>query len=1208
MQRTRRLRVALVIGVVIGVFAPVTPVLAAPALNVTPSSGVIGATLTANATGFTPGGPVAFWWDNASILEVVTANGSGGATIEFTIPAGASVGQHFVRACDGSFCPGGSVPPPYADDAVTVVTKATPRPTRPRPTATPKPTPTPTPRPTRTPGPSVSPTIGPTDGPTAPPTPGPSPTSPGLPIPSFPLAGPSPTPTTPAYVAITPAPQPPGNVTVPESDWPNLWVDAIEVTQGIQNLDNDMPLVAGRRTYARVYIDLDGAQSWPHTWGALEARRGAQQLGWIWPDNGPITAKAGGGERTELDDSLYFRLPASWLSSSVTLTAFVFSYGIDTPFTREPISADNTRQVSVYFDEGLPLTLHLAPLHMHRSWHPSDVERVFTLPDLGGVITPDTDPSAVAVTSRIVSGAHRYLPVADVNIDSLNAPVFPLGHHDGHEFDLGGPCRTVLVDPPASNHIEIADWTVLMKEPSDVTPGGGSITPDRAELRIMDWTFTADYFYAHEDGTGDVWGSSDNEGPTPVVGAPVYAYNCSTIVSADAEPNTTLGLYRVFYDWQDEREMFVGMVHPTLRAQWGGFATPTSDAVWVRWLDQYGDGDPWRHRGASILGHEAAHSASLDHVPCKDDDADGIPDEAVGGDFDLTHPMTLTFPDCWLSEVDPEGYFGFDTYWDRFALPGPTAISNDPAFPLPNRAFPFLSYDLPAWSDPYHYCRLLTYYGVTCSPTDLDLPWNVPPPQPDGSDPFAAVTPPPAPLDDGVDTLTISYTGLEDATWTLQALARNPNPTPNDAERIAALRRAPPDQDRPWLVVLDADGAVEWQAMLPLSSTPHEAEGGVLSGDAVVPIGPRSSAVEIRGWDAQVKARITGSAGMPEIAGLSKDTADGGTVEPDDEILVSFEGGDPDPDSRLRYFLLYSPDRERWQLVGATEDGELPAPARDLPSGEDPAFRLVAFDGWNVADEILPAPELAAPRNGPTVLILASEPRRYPLQALVRLEASAFDLEDRKLPGDAIRWSSSIDGDLGNGSELATRALSAGRHVLTATATDSDGLGGSATYELEIDGSVAEPVPGAGMDAAMAGIFDRLGAGLDPAPSVGSHPDFAWLPIGVATALLVLAAAGGWVLRGRAARSTAAGAVGAGPSISVGANQAAHGSDDSPPNEKITIHGQQDADATAASSAPKSFQIISAGPNRPPPHEATHVAQQDSEGIEHTDDWEQPSS
>jgi len=1050
-------------------------------LVVTPSSGVAGATLSATASGFETGTTVTLWWDKTSVLlGTQTANDAFQATFKFKIPDGAPLGAHTVRACGSSLCNDGTQAP-YADDVVNVVLPATPKPT-----STPRPTRAPTPRPTVAATPESSGGVA-------------------IPIPSFPLAGPSAAPTLPAYVAITPAPEPPNDIVGPETEWPNLWVAGLEVTQGVQNLDNEMPLVAGRRTYVRVYVGLSGAQTWPHTWGALEARRAGQHIGWIWPENGPIVAKAGGGDRVNLDDSLYFRLPANWLTGGVTLTTFVFSYGIDTPFTKEPLALDNTWQESVYFNEALPLTLHLAPLHMHRSWHPSDVERVFTVPDLGGVIAPGADLSAIGVTNRVVAGVHRYLPIAQVNLDTLNAPVFPLNHFDGHEFDLGGPCRTVLLESPASNHVELADWTVLVKDPSVVTPGGGAgVQPDRGELRIMDWKFTIDYFYAREDGTASVFGSSDLAGPWPVPGAPVYAYGCGQIVGADAEPNHAMGLYRVFYDWQDEREMFVGMVHPSLRSQWGGFSTPSTDSVWVKWTDEYGEDDPWRHGGAGILGHEASHGAGYGHVPCKDDNGDGIPDEA-GDWFDLTHPMTLTFPDCKLSEVDPEGYYGFDTAWDRFGLDGPTVLSNDPAQALPNRAFPLLSYKQPGWSDPYHYCRLLSYYGVPCNPTAIGIPWNVPPPEPDGSDPFAAVTPPPAPLGDGIDSMSISFTGLEDGTWTLDVLARNPSPTANDAERIAAERRAKPDPARDWIVVLDGSGAVQWQAILPGASAPHEAEGGATIGDAIVPVWPDTTAVEIRGWDARTKARAESSEGVPEVAGMFRDTAEGESLEPGDEIVVRFEARDPDGD-RLHYFLLYAPDRRHWQLAGASDAPQIRVQVDDLPSGDEPTFKLVAFDGWNVDEEEMPVPELAGPRNPPNVLILASGPRRYPLQALVRVEASAFDVEDRALPGESIRWSSSIDGDLGTGSELATRALSAGRHVITASATDSDGLEGSATYELEVDASVVEPLPGADMQERMAEIFERLGAGLDPAPSASEtgHPEFLWIPIGITATLAAI--------------------------------------------------------------------------------------------------------
>jgi hypothetical protein len=58
------------------------------------------------------------------------------------------------------------------------------------------------------------------------------------------------------------------------------------------------------------------------------------------------------------------------------------------------------------------------------------------------------------------------------------------------------------------------------------------------------------------------------------------------------------------------------------------------------------------------------------------------------------------------------------------------------------------------------------------------------------------------------------------------------------------------------------------------------------------------------------------------------------------------------------------------------------------------------------------------------------------------LNATAFDAADGDLPDAALAWSSSRDGALGTGRELALAAgrLSVGQHVLTLTATDSNGL------------------------------------------------------------------------------------------------------------------------------------------------------------------------
>lgn len=159
-----------------------------------PSNGVPGATVKATMTGF-PIGAVTVWWDNSLLLGTLAVVDTHGVTLTFQIPGGASIGDHFVRACADVACPPGST---FDDTKVTVV-----QPTAPPPTPTPVPTPTPTlpPTPAPTPAPTPVPTPVPTPTPTLKPgqTPLPTPTlRPGqtpnaTPVPTPPYASPLPT-------------------------------------------------------------------------------------------------------------------------------------------------------------------------------------------------------------------------------------------------------------------------------------------------------------------------------------------------------------------------------------------------------------------------------------------------------------------------------------------------------------------------------------------------------------------------------------------------------------------------------------------------------------------------------------------------------------------------------------------------------------------------------------------------------------------------------------------------------------------------------------------------------------------------------------------------------------------------------------------------------------------------------------------------------
>ena len=74
----------------------------------------------------------------------------------------------------------------------------------------------------------------------------------------------------------------------------------------------------------------------------------------------------------------------------------------------------------------------------------------------------------------------------------------------------------------------------------------------------------------------------------------------------------------------------------------------------------------------------------------------------------------------------------------------------------------------------------------------------------------------------------------------------------------------------------------------------------------------------------------------------------------------------------------------------------------------------------------------------------------YPSARWVVLRAQAYDQDDEDLVGDSLVWMSDVDGLLGTGTEVEPGAMSTGDHVITLTATDSDGLSSSQSVAISI--------------------------------------------------------------------------------------------------------------------------------------------------------------
>jgi len=132
-----------------------------------------------------------------------------------------------------------------------------------------------------------------------------------------------------------------GDLTVP-----NIAVTGMLITQGIQRTDNSVPLIRGRQTFVRVFVESTGLEDVPGVTAQLSA-------GWIptlktivpLQPTLIITVRKV-PDRNILEDSFLFALPMEWVDQSeVWLTALVNPY----QYPNELTMGDNTMMVEAEF-------------------------------------------------------------------------------------------------------------------------------------------------------------------------------------------------------------------------------------------------------------------------------------------------------------------------------------------------------------------------------------------------------------------------------------------------------------------------------------------------------------------------------------------------------------------------------------------------------------------------------------------------------------------------------------------------------------------------------------------------------------------------------------------------------------------------------------------------------------------------------------------
>ena len=170
-----------------------------------------------------------------------------------------------------------------------------------------------------------------------------------------------------------------------------------------------------------------------------------------------------------------------------------------------------------------------------------------------------------------------------------------------------------------------------------------------------------------------------------------------------------------------------------------------------------------------------------------------------------------------------------------------------------------------------------------------------------------------------------------------------------------------------------------------------------------------------------------------------------------DPIELSGRGMDPE-DGRLTGDALVWQDAMDGQL-GTGE--ELVLAPGSLSLGLHSLTLFVTDDDFGVGAEVVDfIIEDAPPVNEPPVAVIL-----FPLDGdifteddLLHFSGRGTDPEEGVLSGDALVWTSDLDGELGTGEELSLGAagLQLGTHVLTLTATDSDTLFGTDSIAISI--------------------------------------------------------------------------------------------------------------------------------------------------------------
>jgi hypothetical protein len=237
---------------------------------------------------------------------------------------------------------------------------------------------------------------------------------------------------------------------------------------------------------------------------------------------------------------------------------------------------------------------------------------------------------------------------------------------------------------------------------------------------------------------------------------------------------------------------------------------------------------------------------------------------------------------------------------------------------------------------------------------------------------------------------------------------------------------------------------------------------------ASAPAGP-GHIFEFVPWHADT-ARVSIWHGQHELAGRNVSPnpprvqvlyPNGGEVLTGESFVALWSAADADDDP-LTFTVLYSINRgETWlTLATGIRDTSYMVDAKLLSGSKAALIRVLASDGVNTISEQSDATFTLEGRAPQVSILQPTDGTQFSPADILALAGDAYDPEDGDLSDSALIWESDQDGQLGNGGllPLAAQDLTPGLHQLTLTATDSDGMVGSASVSIFVGPRVYLPL------------------------------------------------------------------------------------------------------------------------------------------------------